>query len=123
MPEAKKILVIEDEKAMAHALEIKLIHSGFEVRIAANGEEGLAMLEKEDFSLVLLDLIMPKLDGFKILEKMKNSGSKIPIIVMSNLSQAQDETRVRELGAAEFFIKSDTPLAKIVEQVKISLGI
>lgn len=121
MPAAKKILIIENNKAMASALEIKLIHSGFEIKITANGEDGLAVLEKEEFSLVLLDLIIPKLDGFKVLEKLKEIGNKTPIIVLSNLSQSEDEMRARELGAADFLIKSNTPIAVIVERIKQKL--
>lgn len=123
MPEKKKILVIEDDKAMARALEIKLTHAGFEVEIAGDGEDGLIFLEKEDFSLVLLDLVVPKLDGFKILEKLKENGSKIPAIVLSNLTLAQDEERARLLGASEFFIKSDTPISKIVDKVREKLSV
>lgn len=123
MPEKKKILVIEDDKAMARALEIKLTHAGFEVGLAGNGEDGLIFLQKEDFSLVLLDLVIPKLDGFKILEKLKENGSKIPAIVLSNLTLAQDEERARLLGASEFFIKSDTPISKIVDKVREKLSV
>lgn len=123
MSAVTKILIIEDEKAMARALEIKLIHAGFKVSIAENGEDGLLFLEKEDFSLILLDLILPKLDGFKVLEKLKEKGNKIPVIVLSNLSQTQDDDRARFLGAADFFIKSNTPILKIVERVRKELGV
>lgn len=122
MPKIKKILVIEDDSAMAEALEIKLVHAGFEVKIAGNGEEGQAVLKKEDFSLVLLDLVMPKLDGFDILEELKEEGNKTPAIVLSNLSHPDDEKRARELGAADFLIKSNTPIAIIVERVKEKLA-
>lgn len=122
MSEIKKVLVIEDDSAMAKALEIKLVHAGFEVKITGNGEEGQAVLKKEDFSLVLLDLVMPKLDGFDVLEKLKEKGSKTPVIVLSNLSHPDDEKRARELGAADFLIKSNTPIAIIVERVKEKLA-
>lgn len=118
MAAVKKILIVEDDKSMARALEFKLTHSGFDVQSAGNGEDCLAILDNQDFSLVLLDLMLPKLDGFKVLEKLKEKENKTPVIVLSNLSQAQDEKRVRELGAAEFFIKSNTPIADIVECVK-----
>jgi len=123
MGTAIKILIIEDDKPMARALEIKLMHAGFEVKSVGNGEDGLLILEKQDFSLVLLDLMIPKLNGFKVLEKLKEKQNKTPVIVLSNLSQSQDEKLARELGAAGFFIKSNTPIAKIVEQVKEKLSI
>jgi DNA-binding response OmpR family regulator len=118
MPKTKKkIIIIDDEKPLARALELKLLHVGFEISIAENGEEGLAILEKENFSLILLDLIMPKMDGFLVLEALKNKGNKTPVIVLSNLSQTEDEKRAKLLGAKAFFVKSDTQIAVIVEKV------
>ena len=117
-PSLKRILIIEDEKPMAHALELKLTHVGFEAHTAPNGEEGLALLEKENFDLVLLDLVMPKLDGFAVLAEIKKKGIKTPVMVQTNLSQENDEKRAKELGAKGFFIKSNTPIAEIVEQIK-----
>ena len=123
METVKKVLIIEDDKQMAQALEIKLMHAGFEVKNAGNGEDGLSILEKESFSIVLLDLMIPKIDGFRVLEKLKERKDETPVIVLSNLSQAQDEKRVLDLGAVEFYIKSNTPIAKIAERVKARLGI
>ncbi len=114
----KKVLVVEDERPMAHALQLKLTHAHFEVETAENGEEGLRLIEKGDFSLVLLDLVMPKLDGFSVLEKMKQKNIKTPVMILSNLSQEEDEKRVKTLGAKAFFVKSDTPIASIVEEVQ-----
>jgi len=113
----KKILIIEDEKPMARALELKLTHVGFEAVSAGNGEDGFAVLSKGTFALVLLDLVMPKMDGFAVLEAMKEKGNKTPVMILSNLSQEEDEKRARALGAKEFFIKSNTPIAIIVEKV------
>ncbi len=113
----KKVLIVEDEKPMARALELKLTHAGFEVKNVSNGEDGLAVLEKEKFDLMLLDLVMPKMDGFGVLEELKKRDIKIPTIVQTNLSQPEDETRVRALGAKGFFIKSNTPISTIVEHV------
>jgi len=113
----KKILIMEDEKPMARAMVLKLTHAGFEATSANNGEEGLAILEKENFSLILLDLIMPKMDGFSVLEALKQKNIKTPVIILSNLSQEDDEKRAKELGAKDFFIKSNTPIAEIVERV------
>jgi len=114
----KKILVIEDEKPLARALELKLVHEGFEVTTALNGELALSYLKTEKFALIICDLILPKIDGFQILEFIKNNKIKSPIIVLTNLSQSEDEKRVRALGASDFFVKSNTPIAKVVEHVK-----
>ena len=114
----KKILIIEDEKPMARALELKLTHEGFEATIAFNGESALEMLEKETFDLIVCDLVMPKMDGFKVLETLKEKKVQTPVMVLTNLSQEDDEKRARSLGAKEFFIKSNTPIANIVERIR-----
>jgi len=113
----KKILVVEDEKPMAHALALKLDRAGFLVVNAYNGEECLQSLEKDKFELILLDVIMPKMDGFKVLEKMKELGDKTPVMMLSNLSQQDDENKARSLGAIDFFIKSNTPIVDIINKV------
>jgi DNA-binding response OmpR family regulator len=114
----KKILIIEDETAMAHALQSKLIRAGFEAEVVYNGQDGLALIQKDGYRLILLDLIMPIMDGFSVLEKIKEKKIKTPVIVLSNLSQDEDEKRAKALGAKAFFIKSNTSIATIVEQVK-----
>lgn len=113
----KKVLIVEDEKPMARALELKLTHAGFEANAVFNGEEGMALLQKETYALILLDLVMPKMDGFKVLEALQDKKITTPVIVLSNLSQQDDEKRAKALGAKEFFIKSDTPIATIVEKI------
>lgn len=118
---AKKILIGEDEKAIAKALQLKLSSSGYEVKNAFDGEQVIDFVEKEQFDLILLDLIMPKLDGFGTLAKLKEKGNKTPVIILSNLSQEEDEKKAKELGAKDFFIKSNTPLSEIVDHVKAAL--
>lgn len=114
----KRILIAEDEKAIAKALELKLKHEGFGVKSASNGKETIDILLKEKFDLILLDLMMPKLDGFGVLEELKNRQNKTPIIVVSNLGQEEDKKRVKILGAIDFLVKSDTPVAEIVNKIK-----
>lgn len=114
----KKILIIEDEKPMARALELKLTHAGFEAKSIGDGKAGLELIEREKFDLVLLDLVMPKLDGFGVLEALKEKKKSVQVMVLSNLSQEEDEKRARALGAKDFFIKSNVPIADIVERVK-----
>lgn len=114
----KKILVLEDEKPLARALELKLTHEGFDVKTSSNGENVLGFLKSDNFTLIICDMLMPKFDGFQVLETLNENKIKIPVIVLTNLSQAEDEKRVRELGAVDFFIKSDTPISVVVERVK-----
>lgn len=113
---SKKILIIEDEKTLARALELKLSRAGFNVRAVFNGEDGLILLEKETFDLILLDLIMPKMDGFGVLRRLVELQIKTPVIVLSNLSQENDAKKTKAFGAKEFFIKSNTPISAIVDK-------
>jgi len=117
-PNSKKILIIEDEKPLARALELKLIHEGFFVKNIPSGEGLMPLLESEKFSLIVCDLIMPKVDGFQVLKMIKDKDLKIPVIILSNLGQPEDEKHAIELGASSFFIKSDTPLSKITDYIK-----
>lgn len=118
----KKVLVAEDEKPMSKALELKLSKAGFDVRAAYDGEEALNYLEKESFDLVLLDLVMPKADGFKVLEGISQKGIKVKVIIASNLSQIEDLKRAQALGAYDYFVKSDVSINEIVKNVKEALG-
>src|SRR5690606_14753939 len=114
----KKILIIEDERPLAHALELKFTHEGYQTEIATNGAEGLEKAEAGGFSLSLLDLIMPEMDGFTFMEKLQN---KTPIIVLSNLGQEEDKTRALGMGAVAYFVKSNTPITEIITKAKESL--
>ncbi len=112
------ILIVEDEKPLAHAVELKLNNEGYATQLAHDGEEALAALEASKPSLVILDLVMPKLDGFGVLEEVKRRKLNVPIIVVSSLGQPEDEKRVLALGAKEFLPKAVTPLSEIVAKIK-----
>ena len=83
----KHILIIEDEKTLARALEQKLTRAGFLVSVAFNGEYGIALLDNNSFDLILLDLIMPKVDGFAVLSALFGKHDTTPVMVLTNLSQ------------------------------------
>lgn len=119
---AKKILILEDDRSLVRALELKLVHEGFEVTSLLNGENVLPLVKKDHFSLIICDLMMPGVDGFQVLQILKDNKIKIPVIILTNLSQLEDEKRVKELGAIDFLVKSDTPLSKIIEHVKERVG-
>lgn len=121
MPEHEKkqsILIVEDEHLMSKAIEIKLSQADFTTKVAQNGEEAITILGTESFDCIILDLIMPKMDGFEVLKKIKEQGIVTPVIVLTNLSMDEDEKRARELGADEFLVKTDIPIAEIAEKVK-----
>jgi DNA-binding response OmpR family regulator len=115
---AKHILIVEDERPLAHALELKLQHEGFETTVANNGKDGLDLIVSGAFDVVLLDMMMPVMDGFQVLQELQGKPDLPIVFVLSNLSQHEDESRVLAAGAKKYFIKSDTPLAVIVEEVK-----
>ena len=114
----KKVLVVEDEKPLAHALELKLTHEGFAATVARNGQEALDLIRSQPFDVVLLDMMMPIMDGFHVLENLQDMQNKPVIFVLSNLSTRDDEGKILALGAKKYFIKSNTPLAQIVAEVK-----
>ncbi len=114
----KKLLIAEDEKPLAKALELKLTHAGFITKTVYNGKDALSVLQKEKFDLLLLDLVMPETDGFTVLKKLREQNITIPVIVLSNLSQTEDEHKVRALGIQEFFVKSNTSISYITNYIK-----
>lgn len=120
---SKKILIVEDEELIIKPLKMKLELSGFETNVAYDGEEALKVLKKEDFDLILLDLMMPKLDGFGVLNELKKDGNQTPVIVASNLNQMDDISKAIEAGVNNYYVKSNTTLDEIVDNVKKVLNI
>jgi two-component system response regulator ArlR len=118
----KKILVIEDEIALAKALRIKLERRGFVIDVAKNGVEGLDLIEKNTYTGILLDLIMPEMNGFDVLTVLQEKGVVVPVVILSNLSQEEDRQKTKELGAVHFFVKSNTPITDIVGFVEKNWG-
>jgi len=115
---ANRILIVEDEKPLSHALAMKLKHEGFETDLATNGEEAIQKLKDQSYDMVLLDLIMPVIDGFGVLEDIRSRKLMTPVIILSNLGQDEDRAKAKELGAIDYFVKSNTPIADIVTRVK-----
>jgi len=113
----KRVLIIEDEHPLAHALELKLKSKGFNTAIADNGKQGLEEALKGKFDLILLDLILPSLDGFAFLEQLRRKNKKAPVIVLSNLGQEEDKERAEKFGVLEYHVKANTPLSVIVASV------
>lgn len=113
----KRILIIEDEKPLSHALKLKFSHEGYDVAVAEDGEEGLKLAKEQSFDLILVDIIMPKLDGFAVLSALKETGNKSTIIVLSNLGQQEDIEKAKKLGVKDYMVKSNTPISRIVEVV------
>ncbi len=113
----KKILIAEDEKSLASVLSLKLIAAGFETKIVYDGEDALTALKGDSFDLLLIDLMMPKRDGFSVLEEMKKTNITTPAIVMSNLGQREDIMHVKNLGIKDYIIKEELSPTEIVTRV------
>ena len=115
------ILVVEDTASISEVMKIKFAASGFKVEVVTDGEQALESLKASRFDLVLLDLIMPKLDGFGVLTELKKRKDKTPVIVMSNLDRDEDKAKAKKLGAKDYFLKVDLSLAQMVERINAVL--
>ena len=115
---SKKILIIEDDKFLSRALELKLLHEGFEVVKLPNGENVLETVKKANFNLIICDLMMPRVDGFEVLQILKDNKIKVPAIAWTNLGQQEDEKRAKDLGAVDFLMKSNMSLVELVEKIR-----
>jgi DNA-binding response OmpR family regulator len=113
----KKILIVEDDKPILKAMELKLKSSGFDVTTAEDGQIALDHLKDNKADLILLDIVMPVVDGFGVLKELNNGGDKTPVIILSNLGQKEDIDKAKKLGAKDYFVKSDIDLNEIVDKV------
>ncbi len=118
-----KVLIIEDDRFLSKIYASKLSKEGIEADFALDGEEGIEKAKAEKPKLILLDLIMPKMDGFAVLEAMAADAKlkAIPVIVLSNLGQDEDVERAKKLGAKDFLVKSDSSIQSVVEKIKTYL--
>ena len=119
----KNILIIEDDEFLRSLIKKKLVSEGFDVTSAVDGEDGIKKTEEKKPDLILLDLILPGIDGFGVLTKLKEnqSTSSIPIIILSNLSQKEDIDKGMKLGATDYIIKAQSTPEEIAEKVKAIL--
>ena len=114
-----RILIVDDDPFIVEMYSLKLREAGFEVVQAPDGKKGLEEIKAGGYDLVLLDLVLPLLDGFEILETLQRDGiSHPPIILLTNLGQKEDVDRGMTLGAADYVIKAHYTPAEIVEKIK-----
>jgi DNA-binding response OmpR family regulator len=114
------ILVIEDEQFLRNLISEKLRHEGYAVRAAIDGEDGLRMAREAPPALILLDLLLPGIDGFEVLRRLKKDreSAGVPVLVLSNLGQREDIDRAMALGAEGFLIKANFTPGQVVEKIK-----
>lgn len=114
----KRVLLAEDDKAISNAMKLKLTTSGFDVDTAYNGQEAIDKVAGGGFDLMLMDLIMPDMNGFAVLEQLRDKGNQIPVMVLSNLGQEEDKAKAKELGAVDYYVKSDISLSDVVSKIQ-----
>jgi len=122
---SQKILIVEDDAFLADIYKTKMEMEGFKVMVATDGEKGLKMIQTKAPDLVLLDILLPKMDGFAILEEAKKAEEtkNIPIILLTNLGQNEDVERGLGLGAADYLIKAHFKPAEVASKIKKCLNI
>lgn len=119
----KKILFIEDESALQRAATQVLSEEGYQMLSALDGEIGIRLAQEEKPDLILLDIILPKKDGFEVLQELKSDEAtkNIPVVILTNLEGSTDVERALELGATTYLVKTNYRLEEVVEKVKTIL--
>jgi len=119
----KTILIVEDEPTLQKTMSLALTQEGYDVKNALDGEIGLKLAKEIKPDLILLDLILPKVDGFEALEELKNNDitKEIPIIVLTNLESTQEIERALVMGATTYLVKANYDLKDIIQKIKETL--
>jgi DNA-binding response OmpR family regulator len=121
----KRILFVEDDDALANVYLVRLEAEGFEVKRVANGEDALAAAIEFRPDLVLLDVMMPKVSGFDVLDILRNTPetANLTIIMLTALSQESDKKRAQDLGVDEYLVKSQVVIGDVIQRIKSRLGL
>ena len=116
----KTILLVDDEQFIQVAYKAGLENAGYRVVAASDGDEALELLRSETPDLIMLDLIMPRIDGFEVLKSIQADPAfaNVPVMVMTNLSQPSDEEEARRLGAVDFVVKAEASLNDVLTKVQ-----
>jgi len=122
--EKKKVLLVEDDQAISDMYKLSLEENGFEVLLTEKGSEALAIAQEQKPAIILLDVILPEVDGFSILQTLKaqTETKKIPVLLLTNLSQESDQEKGKELGAAAYLVKSQHTPSEVISEIKTILS-
>ncbi len=122
---AKKILLVEDDDALASVYQTRLEAEGFVVRRVPNGEDALVSALEFKPNLILLDVMMPKVSGFDVLDILRNTPdtADVKVIMLTALSQDTDKQRAESLGVNDYLVKSQVVIADVVARIKFHLGV
>jgi len=120
MDSAKRIVLADDEHFIAIVYKEGLERAGYNVTVAHDGEEALAVIRETLPDLILLDLIMPKMNGFEVLKALKadETLAGIPVVVLTNLSQDNDESEARSYGIQDFIVKANVSLNELLQRIE-----
>lgn len=120
----KRILLVEDDNSLANVYMTRLQAEGFDVRHVADGEEALANARTYKPDLVLLDVMMPKVSGFDVLDILRNTPetANLKVVMLTALSQQSDQDRAKSLGADDYLVKSQVVISDVVDRIRHHLG-
>lgn len=121
----KKILLVEDDDALASVYQTRLQAEGFDLKRVPNGEDALAAALEYKPDLILLDVMMPKVSGFDVLDILRNTPetTNVKVIMLTALSQDSDKERAESLGVDDYLVKSQVVIADVVDRIKQHLGL
>lgn len=117
----QKVLLIEDDKILVRSYQDKLTMEGFKVDIAEDGLEAIQKFGSNNYDLILLDLLLPKVNGLDVLKQLRSSGwlaAKKPVIVFSNLGNSPDINKAMKLGASDYIVKSSLSPNQVVDKIR-----
>ncbi|MCK4553458.1 response regulator [Candidatus Parcubacteria bacterium] len=116
----KKVLLVEDDKTISLMYKTKIETGGFEVLTADNGADGLKLAKEQKPDIIMLDVILPQLDGFSVLEELKKDTStkNIPVVMLTNLGTEEDKEKGKKLGAIDYLVKASLTPAQVEENIK-----
>lgn len=121
-----KILIVEDDKFLSELISTKLTKEGYEVSIALDGEVGLEKAKTEKPDIILLDILLPGISGFEVLEQIKKSEDpavkNIPVLILSNFGQESKVQQGLSLGAVDYLVKANFTTGEIVEKIRAITG-
>ncbi len=125
MTNQKKILLVEDDASLAAVYRARLALEGFDIREATNGEDALSMTVAYKPDLILLDVMMPKISGFDVLDILRNTPetTNTRVIMLTALNQPKDKKRAESLGVDEYMVKSQVVIGDVVDRIKHHLGL
>jgi len=115
-----KVLLVEDDQILIEMYEMKMKEGGLNLLLASDGETGLELARKELPSVILLDVMMPKMDGFAVLTELKKDEKTkdIPVLLLTNLGQQADIEKGQKLGASDYIVKSSLTPTQVLEKIK-----